>query len=223
MRIETPRRHIHPMSRKRSPSNTLTLNGYSVLWNQTSIPYPKIPKVLSHAFSLVPECYRRQSVIVGGAAACLELAPDIDIFVLQRAGALVSLDQHTAAIRRQIRLSALQSSLWKLTFSPYPKANRRIVANYGQGILPYPIQLIAVPDQSIFDLLSSCDISTHMVAIDYEGCRHVIPQTTPLNEHPAIHRFNAQTVDRYRKICPRYGHTPDENYVNAQRKILTDT
>ena len=158
--------------------------------------------VLSKALNLIQLSYRHQAVVAGGAAVDLTRASDIDIFVLNL----------PVAKDLQLLLKAIEG-LPGIEFAAsdlnleYTGPNRHIATI--PGILP--IQIMASECVDVTDLLSNFDLSTHCVAVSPDGNVHTIAQTTPPTSSPHIVNLRnpEKTLDRYRKLCLRYGIQPD--------------
>jgi hypothetical protein len=76
------------------------------------------------------------------------------------------------------------------------------------------VQLFAY-DGDVVGLLSEFDISTHAVAINFQGVPYYAPTFTPIDQQPRVQRFTTPytTLRRYFMICERYGHRPNWNDV----------
>ena len=170
----------------------------------------------------LPEKYRSRAVIAGGAAADLNRANDIDIFVLglNSPPKVIAFRHDLKALKipgmelRDIfkRGEGEDATLCKITDSDV--GNNIVVADIPED--PFagrlPIQILASPYMTVTDLLLNFDLSCHCVAYTVDGQRHILENvTTDLTKPPkaVAPAFPEYTLGRYRRFCLRYGFKPD--------------
>ena len=160
-------------------------------------------KIIENAFSLIPPDWLHQAVIAGGAAACLEKASDIDIFILD-----VPCDYDVQALRNAIQ--NIPGIVMRGDKDPKYTDDFNVIADI-PGLIP--VQIIASKFETVDELLRDFDISTHAVAITPDGLTHTIPAFTGQHQTPRVMtlRNPELTLARYRRICLRYDLTPDAN------------
>lgn len=178
-------------------------------------------------FNLIPPQYRSSAVIAGGAAACLEKADDIDVWVL-------GLDDGIKVTKFKQALGHLKAhGKWtEIDFVDNAEQtakqcdsgenwNNQIIANIKDGITlpnddPFaldectkPVQIMASVFHTPQDLLNDFDLSVHCVAVMPNGTEvRLTNRTTSLTEPPKV-VGQPKTLSRYRRFCLRYGLQPD--------------
>lgn len=177
--------------------------------------------------TFLPEQYRKQWCIAGGAAACPALAADIDVWVYGidtdeldgvRAVILSYLEQLIAGfnVNKPIwpeKRYRLESLVECEEFVAYEHAHCRIekVAivtspkRFPVRVKPVHIMVTDAPDPGT--ILQGFDVSTHAVAIDYDGRIWKGNNWTHPGEKPIALLDNEKTPERMARIAARFGHT----------------
>jgi hypothetical protein len=149
-------------------------------------------EILDRVKALLPQTLHARAVIAGGAAADLGKATDIDVFVLGARG--------------------------KTVIKGYDKSRDDFekIATIGGAL--WPVQIIAVDQETVADLLNRFDISVHQVAVTLDGRKVVVPTTTRVIQQPRLisPKYSAKfTLERLKRLCSRYGFKPHPDDVAA--------
>ena len=176
-------------------------------------------QVFEHVFAMLPEKYRDKAVIAGGAAASLDRARDIDVFVLGLNSPPKVVGFRDALKIPNMKLRDLFSHEAGEDDTFCKIADSDVGDNIVVGDIPEDaindirtIQILASPYMTVTDLLLNFDLSCHCVAYTPDGNRHILEGTTtdltvpPKAVAPA---FPEYTLGRYRRFCLRYGLKPD--------------
>ena len=172
--------------------------------------------VFQRILNLLPKEYRDKAYIAGGAAACFELADDIDVFVLG-----IITEQESAEFEKALHDMKVLGMTFRSDKPVLDKPHTDSCVNGhfnvraeipSAGVIQ-PIQFIGSPFTTIDELLQDFDISTHCWAVDVTGKSFSIPESTSMYRVPKLVHSNIPniTLVRYRKICLRYKLAPDPN------------
>jgi hypothetical protein len=140
--------------------------------------------------------------VAGGAAVDIDKAGDIDLWFKH---------EHLTAAVETLNMMPIRSAVMKTDDGYGESGSNGILV--GVGLLPdiigLPIQVLTTNYSSIVDHLNGFDISTHMVAYDAGHNLTTVPRTTAPDMPPYVFKNHPKTLQRYIKICMRYGHTPN--------------
>ena len=172
--------------------------------------------IFQRILNLLPKEYQDKAYIAGGAAACFELANDIDVFVLS-----INTEQESAKFEKALHDMNIPGMTFRSDKPVLDKPHTdscvdghfNVRAEIPSAGVIQPIQFIGSPFTTIEALLQDFDISTHCWAVDVTGKSFSIPESTPINGTPKLVHSNIPniTLVRYRKICLRYKLAPDPN------------
>jgi hypothetical protein len=138
--------------------------------------------------------------VAGGAVVNVTGASDIDIWV----GKDMDKVAHNTVCNLPYRV-------WAKNPDSYPVGG--VGTKFiGQGYVPALgkiVQVIQHKFDNALDLMDTFDISTHQWAYTSRGQMVTGRSATPANYPPQILKWRAKTMERYIKICERYGHKVD--------------
>lgn len=173
--------------------------------------------------NLLPIKYRQSYCVAGGWAACPALANDMDVWVYRvpvadLMTARVEILAHLATVNKSIRPRSFyvesQDSPTRIVegFDSYLGLDVSILKvamvepKLGRRSAIKPIHLMVCSAPSVQQILQGFDVSTHAVAINWNGEVHQHPFYTPPHQAPEQLLYNEKTANRMVKIAKRYGH-----------------
>jgi hypothetical protein len=175
--------------------------------------------LLEKTAALIPAHLRDKAFVAGGAAADFSRATDIDIF-------MVGLHGNDAEIRNVV------GGLLYDRYSLIDHRDDRKKEHYGipdfqkmatvKGL--WPVQIIAVKQATITELLHRFDITTHQVAFSLATKeQHTVDSTTAPSEVPRVGHvtYPGITMERLIRLCARYGHTPVQEDVDRLNALIS--
>lgn len=165
---------------------------------------------LNYILSRAGSC--RSIFISGGAAVDFNLAGDVDVWFGNDNTAAAETFLNSYTIKVQNDTTNYAGHEWKVLGSVWDPQVKKVV------------QVIVTKSKTPTEVMENFDISTHMAAFNRGEFIHH-PKWTPPSVPPQIVQFRSKTLERYVKICQRYGHPVDEEVlmVKAQMKPAVST
>jgi hypothetical protein len=173
-------------------------------------------EILDRVKALLPQTLHARAVIAGGAAADLGKATDIDVFVLGARGKTVISRQITTYLRDFVDTAFVDHRYDENKGYDKSRDDFEKIATIGGAL--WPVQIIAVDQETVADLLNRFDISVHQVAVTLDGRKVVVPTTTRVIQQPRLisPKYSAKfTLERLKRLCSRYGFKPHPDDVAA--------
>lgn len=158
--------------------------------------------ILTTLFSLTGIC--DSIAVAGGAAVGLASASDIDLYICRS--------------NEQLAKKVLEKlDVFQVPKEGYVGASSTIhLVGTGYASTIGLVQIMYCEEDTIEQVLETFDISTHQWAITAKGKSVRGSQATTPIEPPQIIRPNAKTLERYVKICRRYGHPIDKVHLKSK-------
>lgn len=165
---------------------------------------------------LIPTEIEYRAFIAGGWAACPALATDMDVWVMADTTDVDAYRQMLLDhLRAERRYSFLEQEPGEETikYEGVTCTIRKVAIVYAGG---RPVHLM-VTDGTLLAVLENFDISTHQIAITWNGEVVPGPDWTPITEPPRVlQNVNDKTQARLEKICQRYHLTPFQQETTCQ-------
>lgn len=164
---------------------------------------------MENYFKLIPKTkYRLGVYIVGGAAVNYVLATDVDVVLIHKYLNIEIAREILEALREKHGDNFIENDSFGFTYDngEFVKMLAGSIKNKTEKNVQI---LLSFPD--IESTLDKFDISTHSYAVDSQGNKIKGKFATSIFEKPRVLRFTTpqSTLNRYLKICARYGHSPN--------------
>lgn len=143
--------------------------------------------------------------VAGGAAVDLSKASDIDVWFSKK--------NHTAANAFLAKFEIRSNDEKVYTMSEFRHGLSTIVGEAYCPELHRMVQVLVSYGGSADSCIELFDISTHMRAITSRGRIIVGDLFTFPDERPRVEHPTPKSLQRYVKICARYGHVPDMDVI----------
>lgn len=192
--------------------------------------------------NLLPEAYRESYCVAGGWAACPALAQDMDVWVY--AVPFEALELARTELLEHLEAENTKGAYYKRPFYVVPETqveNHRGTDQY-EGVNVQilkvgrvevrresarlhkerkEIHLLVTDAHSPGEILQGFDVSTHAVAIDWNGIIWTHPAWTPPQMEPTVLMENEKTPVRMAKIRARFGH-PEPIIVSPNQPEMSE-
>ena len=172
---------------------------------------------------LLPEAFQKQWCVAGGYAACPALSNDVDVWVyrvptLQLDDTREQLLEHLNTVAHIENVPAHRS----LQYHVIPGEETRTAESYCQEFIQIkkvaivygrrtyhdmkPVHVVVTDAQNPGVIITGFDISTHAVAIEWNGRVWKTGYTAPQERPRRLRIANEHTEPRMIRICERFGH-----------------
>jgi hypothetical protein len=161
-------------------------------------------------FDLIPREY--PAYVVGGAAIDYDHATDVDMLIIHDCDVIADLALRVPGFEPEPDFQA-----------QYADGFSRMLCGETRA-LSKPMQILVSDDPVIETTLEAFDVSVHQYAVSRQGVIYRASTATTPYMQPRVTRWISPraTLERYLRLCERYGHQPNASDVRALQQIAQD-